>query len=76
MTPNVEPPAPVNGWMIVAIVALCLVAVAGIVIAVLVVRMRKTDDVVETIPAAEAAAEEAEVEAPAETEATTETETE
>ena len=73
MTPNVEPPAPVNGWMIVAIVALCLVAVAGIVIAVLVVRMRKTDDVVETIPAAEAAAE---VEAPAETEATTETETE
>jgi hypothetical protein len=59
--------------MIVAIVALCLVAVAGIVIAVLVVRMRKTDDVVETIPAAEAAAE---VEAPAETEATTETETE
>jgi len=73
MTPNVEPPAPVNGWMIVAIVALCLVAVAGIVIAVLVVRMRKTDDVVETIPAAEAVAE---VEAPAETEATTETETE
>ena len=73
MTPNVEPPAPVNGWMIVAIVALCLVAIAGIVIAVLMVRMRKTDDVVETIPAAEAAAE---VEAPAETEATTETETE
>ena len=69
---------PVDKWMIIAIVALCLVAVAGIVIAVLAVRVRKTDNVVEEIPTAEEAAEETKVEeeAPAETETEKATETE
>lgn len=65
---------PVDGWMIIAIVALCLVAVAGIAIAVLVARMRKPEGVAEEIPAAEAAI--AEAEAPAEAEAATEPEAE
>jgi hypothetical protein len=80
MTGTVTPPAPVDAWMIIAIVALCLVVVAGIVIVVLVTRMRKTDDVVEEIPAAEEAAEETKVEeeasAETETEEKSETETE
>ena len=58
VTPEPTPePTPVNVWMIVAIVALCLVAVAGIFIAVLFVRMRKTDEIAEETPAAEEAAE-------------------
>ena len=59
--------------MIVAIVALCLVAVAGVVIAVLVVRMRKTNDVAEEIPAADAAETGVEEEAQAESETQEET---
>ncbi len=66
-------PTPVNVWMIVAIVALCLVAVAGVVIAVLVVRMRKTNDVAEEIPAADAAETGVEEEAQAESETQEET---
>ena len=76
--PVVEPDNTVDSWKIIAIVALCLVAVAGIVIVVLAVRMRKPADVAEEIPAAEVAAEETQVEeeAPAEpeTEETSETE--
>ena len=76
--PVVGPDNTVDSWKIIAIVALCLVAVAGIVIVVLAVRMRKPADVAEEIPAAEVAAEETQVEeeAPAEpeTEETTETE--
>jgi hypothetical protein len=68
---------PIDAWKIIAIVALCLVAVAGIVIAVMASRMRKTDVAAEEIPAAEEAAEvEEEATAEAETEATTETEAE
>jgi hypothetical protein len=68
-------PTPVDPWKITAIVALCLVAVAGIVIAVLAVRKNKGAVVAEEVPAAEVAAE-TEVEAPAETEVANETETE
>ena len=46
---------PVNKWMIIAIVFMGLVVVAGVVIAVLFVRMRKPEMVAEEIPAAEEA---------------------
>jgi hypothetical protein len=76
--PIVGPDNTVDSWKIIAIVALCLVAVAGIVIVVLFVRMRKPADVAEEIPTAEVAAEETQVEEEAsaepETEETTETE--
>ena len=61
-------PTPVNVWMIIAIVAMGLVVVAGVVIAVLIVRMRKGNVIAEEIPAAE------EAETPAETATETETE--
>ena len=73
--PPVEVKDPIDPWKLTAIVALCLVAVAGIVIVVLVVRKNKDTEVAEEAPAAEVAAE-TEVEAPAETEVATETETE
>ena len=64
-----EPAAPVNGWMITAIVFMVLTVAAGAAIAVMVLRNRKTETVEEDIPAAEeAATAEVEEEAQAETE--------